>query len=387
MVLHGAVRLQHHVFLERAHLYVVAIYHFTVKIVSRAQGRSVVAAAAYRAGTRLEEHRTDTSYDYSDKPGVQHTEILAPDQAPAWVFGRSELWNAVDQIEKRKDAQLARDLEIALPVELGKTAQIELMRDFIRRELVSKGMVADLAIHRDNLNNPHAHVLLTLRRIGADGFGLKERSWNERSNLAQWRLGWAEVANEHLAKAGLSVRIDHRTLRAQGLDLIPGRKIGVSLERQKSNRLPWRIANRVAEQREIAGANGLQIIADSNVAIKALTHYQATFTEHDIAKFLHTRTEGAEQFSAAYLKVTTSPELVLLGEDDQGRCLYTSREALQVEDRMPARSIMDDIDALQQSGAEKWRAKKLARESKLAKRVDLEHPPFEYPGAGDDFEL
>ena len=177
----------------------------------------------------------------------------------------------MDQIEKRKDAQLAWDLEIALPVELGKTAQIELMRDFIRREFVSKGMMADLAIHRDNLNNPHAHVLLTLRKIGVAGFGLKERSWNEKSNLAQWRLGWAEVANEYLAKAGLSVRIDHRTLQAQGLDLIPGRKIGVSLERQKSNRLPWGIANRVAEQREIAGANGLQIIADPNIAIKALT--------------------------------------------------------------------------------------------------------------------
>jgi len=312
----------------------MAIYHFTAKIVSRAQGRSVVGAAAYRAGTLLKEHRTDTSYDYSDKPGVQHTEILAPDHVPAWVFGRSELWNAVDQIEKRKDAQLARDLEIALPVELDKTAQIELMREFIRREFVSKGMVADLAIHRDNLNNPHAHVLLTLRKMGAAGFGLKERSWNEKSNLAQWRLGWAEVANEHLAKAGLSVRIDHRTLQAQGLDLIPGRKIGVSLDRQKSNRLPWRIANRVAEQREIAGTNGLQIIADPNVAIKALTHYQATFTEHDIAKFLHTRTEGAEQFSAAHLKVTMSPELVLLGEDDRGRRRYTSREMLEVEERM-----------------------------------------------------
>ena len=315
-------------------LFVVAIYHFNVGIVSREKGESVVAAAAYRAGSRLKEHRTDLTYDFSRKRDVEHTEILAPDHAPKWVFDRTQLWNTVDQIEKRRDAQLARKLEIALPVELDKDAQVELMRDFIRREFVSKGMIADLAIHRDNPNNPHAHVLLTLRGIRANGFGLKERSWNQKSMLGQWRLGWAEVANEHLAKAGLSARIDHRTLKAQGLDLIPGRKIGVSLERQQSNRLPLKIAERVAEQHQIAGENGSLIIKDSNVAIKALTHYQATFTEHDIAKFLNTRTDSAEQFSAAYLKVTTSPELVLLGEDDRGRRRYTSRDMLETEERM-----------------------------------------------------
>ena len=312
----------------------VAIFHFTAKIVSRNDGRSVVGAAAYRAGSRLMEDSTEIIYDYTRKPGVEHTEILAPDHAPAWVFDRSKLWNTVDQVEKRKDAQLARDIEIALPVELDKTAQVELLRDFVRREFVSKGMIADCAIHRDNPNNPHAHVLLTMRTIGPKGFGLKERSWNQKSNLVMWRRGWAEVANEHLAKAGLSVRIDHRTLHAQGLDLIPGRKIGISLERQKSDHLPLKIGERVAEQHQIAGENGSLIIADPNVAIKALTHYQATFSERDIAKFLHTRTDSAEQFSAAYLKVTTSPELVLLGEDDRGRRRYTSREMLETEERM-----------------------------------------------------
>jgi Ti-type conjugative transfer relaxase TraA len=312
----------------------VAIYHFTAKIVSRSDGRSVVAAAAYRAGASMKEHSTDIIYDYTRKPGVEYTEILAPDNAPAWVFDRSQLWNAVDQVERRKDAQLARDLEIALPVELDKAAQVELLRGFVRREFVSKGMVADCAIHCDNPNNPHAHVLLTLRHIGPNGFGLKERSWNEKSNLMAWRLGWAEAANEHLAKANLAVRIDHRTLHAQGLDLIPGRKIGVSLERQQSDRLPWRIADRVAEQRQIAGENGSLIIADPNVAIRALTHYQAALTTHDIARFLNTRTDSAEQFSAAYLKVTTSPELVLLGEKDRGHPRYTSREMLEVEERM-----------------------------------------------------
>ena len=225
-------------------------------------------------------------------------------------------------------------LEIALPIELDATAQVALLRDFVHRHFVSKGMVADLAIHRDNPNNPHAHVLVTLRQIDKNGFKLKERSWNTKETLDLWRKGWQEVANEHLARAGLSVRIDHRTLKAQKLDLIPGRKIGVSLERQQSNRLPRGIAERVAEQRAIAAENGSQIISDPTVAIKALTHYQATFTQHDIAKFLNTRTDSAEQFREAYLKVTTSPELVVLGEDDRGRKRYTSREMLEIESEM-----------------------------------------------------
>ena len=360
-------------------LFVVAIYHFNVGIVSREKGESVVAAAAYRAGSRLKEHRTDLTYDFSRKRDVEHTEILAPDRAPKWVFDRTQLWNTVDQIEKRRDAQLARKLEIALPIELDKDAQVELMRDFIRREFVSKGMIADLAIHRDNPNNPHAHVLLTLRGIRANGFGLKERSWNQKSMLGQWRLGWADVANEHLARAGLSVRIDHRTLQAQGLDLIPGRKIGVSLERQQSNRLPLKIAERVAEQHQIAGENGSLIIADPNVAIKALTHYQATFTEHDIAKFLHTRTDSAEQFSEAYLKVTTSSELVLLGEDDRGRRRYTSREMLEVEEQM-----LNEVELLSLRSGHEVSA---ARTAAVSKRGDLSAEQLEayehLVGAGD----
>ena len=313
----------------------MAIYHFTTKIVDRKSGRSVIAAAAYRAAARLKEYRTNKSWDFTHKRGVPYTEILAPKGAPDWAFGREQLWNTVDQIEKRKDAQLARDIEIALPIELGATAQVALLRDFAQRHFVAAGMVADCAIHRDNPNNPHAHVLLSMRHLTPNGFSrLKERSWNTRSSLQAWRRGWAEVANEHLAKAGLSTRIDHRTLKAQGLDLIPGRKIGVSLERQQSPQLPYRIAERVAEQRAIAAENGSQIITDPNVAIKALTHYQATFTEHDIARFINTRTDGADQFREAYLRVTTSPELVLLGTDDRGRKRHTSREMLEVESTM-----------------------------------------------------
>lgn len=248
------------------------------------------------------------------------------------------MWNAVERAEKRKDAQLAREIEIALPVELNKEEQLELLREFARRSFVAKGMVVDLAIHRDNPENPHAHLLLTTRDIRADGFGLKRRDWNDKDSLLEWRAQWAEVANAYLARAGPEIRIDHRSLEAQGIDLAPGRKIGISLERQQNPKLPHRIADRVAEQRRIAFENGERIIADPKVALRALTHQQATFTDHDLAKFLHTRTDGADQFRAAHLKITASQELIVLGRDDRGRTRYTSREMLDIEREMLERS-------------------------------------------------
>jgi Ti-type conjugative transfer relaxase TraA len=309
----------------------VAIYHLSAKIVSRQSGRSVVAAAAYRAGQSLEEEATGITHDYTRKEGVEHSEILAPEGAPDWVHDRSKLWNTIEAVEKRKDAQLAREIEIGLPIELDADQQLALLREYAKREFVARGMVADFSIHRDDPNNPHAHILLTMRRVSEKGFGLKERSWNERSKLMDWRQGWEEVTNEHLARAGLAVRIDHRSLKAQGLILEPGRKIGVGLERQKALGLPDRIADRVTEQREIARENGQRILENPHLALKSLTHTQATFSKQDIAKFLHTRTDGAEQFQAALLKVTTSPELVSLGRDDRNVERFTSREMLKLE--------------------------------------------------------
>jgi ATP-dependent exoDNAse (exonuclease V) alpha subunit len=125
-----------------------------------------------------------------------------------------------------------------------------------------------------------------------------------------------------------------RSYKAQQLDLVPGRKIGISKERQQSPDLPPYIADRVAEQQRIAGANGLKIIEEPTIALKALSQQNATFSHHDVAKFLHTRTENAEQFEAAYLKVTNSPDLVALGKDDLGRQRFTTREMFDSERRL-----------------------------------------------------
>jgi Ti-type conjugative transfer relaxase TraA len=320
----------------------LAIYHLTAKVVSRAKGQSVVASAAYRSSEALHDDRYGLTHDYSRKQGVEHSEILAPEDAPAWVYDRQTLWNTVEATEKRKDAQLAREIEIGLPVELKHNENVELMREYAKSQFVSKGMIADFSIHEDDANNPHAHVLLTMRSITEQGFGEKDRSWNAKGELLAWRDAWASCANEHLARAGHAVRIDHRTLEAQGIELEPGQKIGVGRERQQDAELPRHVAERIAAQERIAFENGEAILADPTVALAAITHQRATFTERDLAKFLHTRTQGAGQFQAAMLKVTTSSELVALGRDDFNRMRYTTQTMLEAEKSLLRRSLAMD---------------------------------------------
>lgn len=316
----------------------MAIYHLHSKMVSRADGRSVVAAAAYRSGELLYDQHAGKTFDYTRKAGVEYSEILAPPEAPSWVRDREKLWNTVEQVERRKDSQLAREIEIALPIELDKNQQVALLRDFVRDTFVAQGMVADVALHLDNAENPHGHILLTTRNLTSTGFGLKRRDWNARTELMEWREAWAGTANRHLAHAGLDIRIDHRTLEAQRIDLVPGQKIGLSLERQRQPDLPNSLLERIAEQREIAAENGRRILEDPGLGLRAITHTQATFTERDIAKYLHTRTDGAEQFQAAYAKMTTTPELVRLGVDDRGRVRFTTQEMMGIERGMLERS-------------------------------------------------
>lgn len=356
----------------------MAIYHQTTKMVKRSEGRNAVAAAAYRSGQDLYEDATGIRHDYTKKEGVEHSEILAPDHAPEWVFDRQRLWNEVEASETRKDAQVAREVEVGLPIELSKNEQVELLRDFVKREFVSRGMVADFSLHLDNPENPHAHILLTTRDITPEGFGQKNRGWNQTSELLGWRRGWAEVTNEHLAHAGLGVRIDHRSYKSQGIELSPGRKLGVGRERQEDERLPSFLADRIQEQRRIAGANGVQILADPSIALKAMTHSQATFSHHDLARFLHTRTDGAEQFDRAYLKVTTSPELVELGKDDAGRQRFTTREMLGVE-----RELLAHAEALARRvdhGVAEHRQRSVLSQNRLSDEQSLAFDHVTGPG-------
>ena len=200
----------------------MAIYHLSAKVIGRAAGRSSVAAAAYRSGERLRDERQDVEHDYTRKGGVVHAEIMAPANAPAWMRDRTRLWNAVEAVERRRDSQLAREIEVALPRELSPPERLELVRGFVERQFVARGMIADVAVHeraaRDGQSQPHAHMMLTMRELTGAGFGKKERSWNAPEVLVGWREAWAREANVALERAGRGERVDHRTLEAQRLE-------------------------------------------------------------------------------------------------------------------------------------------------------------------------
>ena len=197
----------------------MAIYHLRATMISRSQGRSATAAIAYRVAERIEDRRTGLTFDYAARGGVDHTEILAPDHAPDWVSDRSELWNRVEESETRKNSQVAREVRVALPDELTHAERVELVRDFVRGQFVDRGMVADIALHapgrEGDERNHHAHILLTTREIGPEGFTTKNRDWNKVEVLEGWREAWARDSNAALERAGIEDRVDHRTLVAQ----------------------------------------------------------------------------------------------------------------------------------------------------------------------------
>lgn len=230
----------------------MALFSWSMQIIKRSAGRSVVAAAAYRAGERLHDERQNLTHDYRNRGGVEHTELLFPADAPEWTngIGREALWNTVEAGEKRKDAQTARELRIMIPRELDPATRITLVRDYLAHSFVAKGMVADLCWHNtiasDGQEQPHAHVLLTMRPLCGEGFGLKSRhdwvpdptgrthedgrplmvvsnkdSWNSPDYFEQCRVDWENIANAALQKAGSTERIDRRSLLERGLSRLP----------------------------------------------------------------------------------------------------------------------------------------------------------------------
>ena len=202
-----------------------AIYHFSCKVHGRSDGSNAVKLAAYRAGARLKAETTGRIHNYTRKKEVLWSHILAPENAPAWAKDRQALWSAVDRVEHRCDAQLAREVEVALPLALSPPVHCVLLREWVSETFVAAGMIADICYHAKR-GNPHAHILLTLRDIDAGGFGKKNRSWNNQSQVESWRATWAEIVNRYLEKAGLDVRIDHRSFKRQGIDLTPTKHVG-----------------------------------------------------------------------------------------------------------------------------------------------------------------
>ena len=205
----------------------IAIYHFNVKIVSRGKGASAIAKAAYISGEKIKNEYDGVILDYRRKHEVVHKEILLPYNAPPKFKNRSVLWNAVEKSETRKNSQTARHIDAALPVEISRDEQIDLVRHFCQQCFVSKGMCADFAIHDKEDGNPHVHILLTTRKVDENGFTKKERAWNDKALLIEWRKLWADWCNHKLYFVSKE-RIDHRSYVAQGINKLPQKHLGAA---------------------------------------------------------------------------------------------------------------------------------------------------------------
>ncbi|PIJ48265.1 molybdopterin-guanine dinucleotide biosynthesis protein MobA [Erwinia sp. OLTSP20] len=210
----------------------MAIFHLDFKIVKRSEGKSSVAKAAYHARTRISDERTGDTYDYSRRTDLYGHFILAPVNAPEHIVKDSTaLWNEVERVERQQNGQTARYFDVAIPAELNNDDKKKLVLEYCQKNFVDKGMIADIAFHDLDSDNPHAHVMLTLKTIGPEGFGKKERSWNDRKMSVLWRESWSAMANSYLAAAGSSERIDHRSLQAQHEEALE--KAAVALDNEE----------------------------------------------------------------------------------------------------------------------------------------------------------
>ncbi|MBB7528947.1 MobA/MobL family protein [Escherichia coli] len=199
----------------------MAIFHLDFKIVKRSEGMTSVAKAAYHARTRITDDRIGETYDFSHRTDLHGHIILSPVSAPSHIVeSSSALWNEVERVERQNNGQTARYFDVAIPVELSNDDKKKLVAEYCQKNFVDKGMIADVAFHDLDGKNPHAHVMLTLKTIGPEGFGKKDRSWNDKKIMVQWRESWATMSNSYLEAAGSEERIDHRSLRTQYADAL-----------------------------------------------------------------------------------------------------------------------------------------------------------------------
>ena len=274
----------------------MAIYHLSIKIISRGKGKSAVAASAYRSGEKIKNEYDGIVHDFTRKGGIAHTEIILPQNAPQEFSDRGKLWNSVEKIEKSKNSQLAREIEIALPKELNREKQIELVREYVKENFVKVGMCADIALHDKNEGNPHCHILLTMRPLNKDKtWGAKSKKeyildengekvklkngnyktrkintvdWNEQDKAEEWRKAWADITNKYLEENSIQNKVDHRSYLRQGIEQIPTIHLGVSASQMEKKGIA---TDRGNINREIRKQN--RLLQEIKLRIKALMRW------------------------------------------------------------------------------------------------------------------
>ncbi|MCJ8057008.1 Ti-type conjugative transfer relaxase TraA [Shinella curvata] len=361
----------------------MAVPHFSVSIVARGSGRSAVLSAAYRHCAKMDYEREARTIDYTRKQGLLHEEFVIPADAPEWlrsmiaersVSGASEaFWNRVEDFEKRSDAQLAKDVTIALPIELSTEQNIEMVRDFVARHITAQGIVADWVFH-DAPGNPHIHLMTTLRPLTEDGFGSKKAAVtgpdgnvlrNDSGKIVYqlwaggledfnaFRDGWFACQNRHLALAGLDLRVDGRSFEKQGIELTPTIHLGVgtkAIERKAASgdgRADEKAAlERLELQEERRAENARRIQRSPEIVLDLITREKSVFDERDVAKILHRYIDDAGLFRSLMARILQSPETLRLDRERldfvtgvRAPAKYTTRELLRLEADMANRAI------------------------------------------------
>ena len=314
----------------------MASYHIQVKIISRGGGKCAVSAAAYRSRDKLYDERLDMTFDYTKKKDLAYAEILLPENAPERLKDRQTLWNEVERVEKRKDARLSREVELALPKELNFEQQVALVKEYAQTQFVDKGMIADFCIHKSD-KNPHVHIMLTTREVSHDGFGKKVTAWNDKAELLKWREEWANIQNRKLLEAGHDIQVDHRSFADRGIDLEPTSKIGIAAKYLPKGYLhlqETRGLDRLEEYQRICRENGERIINDPAKALKLVGHYDAVFKREDIMDFAFRHSAEADQFNRVFSALENSMELIKIGKNEKGEDLFSTRTMMMSEKTM-----------------------------------------------------
>ena len=328
----------------------IAIYHCNISIISRGKGKSAVAAAAYRSGEKIANEWDGETHDFTRKRGVVHTEIMLPPHAPPSFSDRAALWNSVELYEKAGNAQFAREIDAALPIELSREEQIRLVREYCSSQFVSRGMCVDFAIHDTDNGNPHCHIMLTMRPLNECGawaakskkeYDLDENGerirllsgrykthkvdltgWNDKGNALLWRKAWADISNAYLERAGSPERIDHRSNAERGIDEIPTVHMGVAacqmekkgivtekgeLNRniQKANRLIREIRAQIGKLKEwLAG-----LLTAREAAPEKPQPPQSPKLANLLMKYLSVQKEKSRKYSQSWQRQHAADEL------------------------------------------------------------------------------
>lgn len=350
--------------------------HYRIKISQRSKGQSAVAQAAYQSGDRLFDERNNRTKYYSDKRGIIYTEIMLPVNAPPEYADRNTLWNAVEAVENNWNSQLARRFEIALPIELTMEQRVELIREHCYEQFVSKGMIADIAIHDPDPpdHNPHAHVMLTMRPMDEQGrwmekahreYELDENGerirdakgkwkfrkvptvdWNERSNAEVWRHAWEVTQNKYLETAGRSERVSMKSFARQGIDRIPTVHMGPAVTAMERRGIMTNIGNL---NRDIKAANKLMDVLKRTIVrlISWLTEIKQAIAEVELQP---------KEIPLADLLVQSFEESI---KDHRGRMVTTQGEAdkftavmtyMREHDVMTVEDVETRLTELRESG-------------------------------------